>query len=32
MGDNRERTILRTALMGMDLLRKVILKNHSNEL
>jgi len=32
MGDNRERTILRTALMGMDLLRKLILKNRANGL
>jgi nicotinamide-nucleotide amidase len=32
MGDNRERTILRTALMGMDLLRKLILKNSKNGL
>jgi len=26
MGDNRERTILRTALMGLDLVRKELLK------
>lgn len=27
MGDNRERTILRTALQGMDMLRKLLLKS-----
>jgi nicotinamide-nucleotide amidase len=32
MGDHRERTILRTALMGMDLIRKLILTNSNNEL
>ncbi len=32
MGDNRERTILRTALQGLDMLRKTILKENKTNL
>jgi nicotinamide-nucleotide amidase len=32
MGDNRERTILRTALQGLDMLRKTILEENKANL